>query len=366
MRLLYLTDRLSDRGGADHHLLQVVMWAVGAGHRVTVAFGSNDLPPESLRGVTCHRLKGLASRIDTASGLGSLTNLLEGTDLAHLHNVMNPTAIARSVQLGPAVATIQDHRFFCPGPGKTLPDGSPCRSAMSDELCRVCLPDEPYRRSTLDLTRRRLAAIDGAHLVVLSRYMARELEAVGRPGAMILPPWVAVGPPPVDPGQGFVIGGRLVPHKAVDDAWSAWIRAGRPHRLLVAGEGSCAEDLPGAEQRGWLGREELAGVLRGARALLFPARWQEPFGMLGVEALAQGTPVVVADAGGTSEWSSTGCLRVAAGDRSAMAGAIARLAAEPDTALDLGRAGQASVARAFDRDRIEQRLQRLYHRAAIY
>ena len=45
--------------------------------------------------------------------------------------------------------------------------------------------------------------------------------------------------------------------------------------------------------------------------------------MLGVEALAEGTPVVVSDTGGTREWSDAGCVPVRGGDVSAMAGAIA-------------------------------------------
>ena len=43
VRILYLTDRLSVRGGADQHLLQVLSWAAGAGHRVVVAAGRIEI-----------------------------------------------------------------------------------------------------------------------------------------------------------------------------------------------------------------------------------------------------------------------------------------------------------------------------------
>jgi glycosyltransferase involved in cell wall biosynthesis len=98
--------------------------------------------------------------------------------------------------------------------------------------------------------------------------------------------------------------------------------------------------------------------------VLFPARWQEPFGILGVEALAQGTPVVVADRGGTSEWSSRGCLRVPAGDVPAMAEAIRSLADSPERATTLGREGQSAVRKLFARETIVRRLLELYEEIA--
>jgi len=98
--------------------------------------------------------------------------------------------------------------------------------------------------------------------------------------------------------------------------------------------------------------------------LLFPARWQEPFGMLGPEALAQGTAVIVAEAGGTGDWSGSGCIRVRPGDVRSMAAAIERLADDPGCTLELGRDGQAAVGRLFSRDRIASALAELYRRVA--
>jgi glycosyltransferase involved in cell wall biosynthesis len=161
-----------------------------------------------------------------------------------------------------------------------------------------------------------------------------------------------------------VLGGRLVPHKGVHDGWRAWSGAGRPLPLEVAGDGPLEDELDGALRHGWIDPDRLGALLRRARALLFPTCWQEPFGMLGVEALAQGTPVIVAGAAGTRDWSDAGCLQVPAGDVEAMADAIRRLADDPALALDLGRAGQRMVAERFPRERLEPRLRGLYRRVA--
>jgi glycosyltransferase involved in cell wall biosynthesis len=275
---------------------------------------------------------------------------------------MNPTALLMAVDHGRTVVTIQDHRVFCPGLGKTLSDGRACTVEMTDAACRVCVPDDAYRQSTLALTRRRLDALRAAEIVVLSRYMAEQLAVVGVTPARVIPPWVETGPDRTDPGSTFMLGGRLVAHKGIMAGWKAWDRAGRPLRLVVAGSGPLESELSGADRRGWLAPEDLRLALRSARALIFPTRWQEPFGILGLEALAQGTPVVLAESGGTVDWSGSGCLRVPAGDVSAMAAAINTLAEDPELAIELGRAGQAAVGKAFRRDRIAPKLDELYHR----
>jgi glycosyltransferase involved in cell wall biosynthesis len=172
---------------------------------------------------------------------------------------------------------------------------------------------------------------------------------------------------PRGPGRGFVLGGRLVRHKAAADGARAWRLAGTSHPLLVAGEGPPGPDadaLEGAERFGWLVAEALRSVLRGSRALLFPALWQEPFGILAVEALAEGTPVIAAESGGTEEWSAAGCLTAPRGDVDAMAAAIRRLADDPALARRLGDAGRAFVAARFDRAALEPRLLALYAKVA--
>ncbi len=364
MRLLYLTDRLSRRGGADLHLRQVMAWAVAEGHEVAVACGRAENGVGPPRGVTVHTMRGLGSKVASSARLAGLDGLVTSADLVHIQNVMNPVAIRRAVATGRAVATVQDHRVLCPAVGKTLPDGRRCAVPMAEEPCRRCLPDGDYLERTLALTRSRRDALRGARLVVLSRFMADELAAVGLEGAEVIPPWTAAGPPRTSSGEGVAMGGRLVSHKGIADGWRAWREAGRPMPLRVAGEGPAADGLAGAEVLGWLDGEGLRRLLRGSRMLLFPAVWQEPFGILGVEALAEGTPVVVADVGGTREWSGAGCVRVAAGDVAAMAEAVSRLAADAGAARALGESGRRFVRDRFTCGRLAPRLARVYSGAA--
>jgi glycosyltransferase involved in cell wall biosynthesis len=66
-------------------------------------------------------------------------------------------------------------------------------------------------------------------------------------------------------------------------------------------------------------------VFAGARALLMPISWEEPFGMVMVEALACGTPVIAFPAGAASELVIDGRTGFLVRDERAMAAAIGRL-----------------------------------------
>ncbi|MEU4744415.1 glycosyltransferase family 4 protein [Actinosynnema sp. NPDC023658] len=105
--------------------------------------------------------------------------------------------------------------------------------------------------------------------------------------------------------------GRFHPDKAPHLALDAAHAAGVP--LVLAGK--CAEPIEKeyfeAEVRPRLtGRDHVFGVadatekrklLSAARCLLFPIRWEEPFGMVMIEAMACGTPVVALRAGAVPE-----------------------------------------------------------------
>jgi glycosyltransferase involved in cell wall biosynthesis len=105
--------------------------------------------------------------------------------------------------------------------------------------------------------------------------------------------------------------GRMNPEKAPHLAIDAAREAGIP--LVLAGK--CAEPLekryfeqeiaprlgPGVQWTGEADTERKKDLLSRARCLLFPIRWEEPFGIVMVEAMACGTPVVALRAGSVPE-----------------------------------------------------------------
>jgi len=113
------------------------------------------------------------------------------------------------------------------------------------------------------------------------------------------------------PGDYVAFIGRISPEKRVDRAIEIAQRAGVELRIaakvdVVDREYFEAEikpllQLPGVSYLGEINEEEKANLLGGARALLFPIDWPEPFGMVVIEAMSCGTPVVAWNHGSVPE-----------------------------------------------------------------
>jgi glycosyltransferase involved in cell wall biosynthesis len=112
-------------------------------------------------------------------------------------------------------------------------------------------------------------------------------------------------------GEYLAFVGRASPEKGLEAAIQIAIRAGVP--LKIAAKVDTADRIyytahvkpllehPLIEFVGEIGDEEKSDLLGNARALLFPIRWPEPFGLVMIEAMACGTPVVAFRRGAVPE-----------------------------------------------------------------
>jgi len=356
MRLLHVADRLSERGGA-YVYLSGVLARLAPEHTLLLAVGETSPSLQSPCSVVS--VPGLDARTDASTAVPGLDALAArfAPDAIHVHNVVNPAVLEWAARQG-ALVTVQDHRLFCPGRGKLTLRGEVCRQPLDAALCASCFdpPDGRYFHEVLTLTQARLGALRGCRAIsVLSDYMRRELVQAGVAADRItvLPPFVHdLTPAPdavVEPPCVLFVG-RLVEAKGVLDAVAAWRQSGVALPLVFAGTGPLRQRLENAGLRvlGWTSRARLAGLYRAAHAVLMPCRWQEPFGIVGLESLAFGTPVVAWDSGGVREW-HPGPGLVAWGD-------VAGLAAELREAVTR----RAAPAASFDAERSMRLLLELY------
>ena len=304
--VVHVADRLSPRGGADLHLRSVVNTAPSSVQQTLVTGSFDPEAAVNLEPILCPDLAAKDAPVP-------LSSYLDGDPkrrLVHVHNVVNPAFLEQMVGER-VVLTVQDHKMFCPGRGKWIPGVGRCDTTFNRDACAQCFAAGDYFDMILSVTERRRAALaQMPAVIVLSEYMKSELIQVGvaRERIQVLPPTVYdLGDPnPQAQKDGSVLFvGRLVEAKGVRDVVTAWQRANVNRPLVIAGAGperGALNQIPGIRWEGWVSRARLNELYDEASVVVVASRWEEPYGIVGVEALHKGVFVAAWDSGGVKEW----------------------------------------------------------------
>lgn len=130
--------------------------------------------------------------------------------------------------------------------------------------------------------------------------------------------------------------GRILPKKGVHIAIRAAKKAGI--KLKIAGNvfGGPEKSIyfmkyiepelgDGVEYVGFIDKEERISFFKNAKALLFPIQWEEPFGLVMIEAMSCGTPVIAFNKGSVPEVVNDGVTGYIVSNVDEMAGAIRKI-----------------------------------------
>ncbi|RMH77088.1 MAG: glycosyltransferase family 4 protein [Actinomyces sp.] len=299
-------DRLARGLVAAGH--EVFLWTTGdstcpvpRGHVLDVADGEHmGLAAVELR----HLIHGYRAMID------------RGVDIVHDHTLIGPVYARRHPEL-PVVTT----------------NHGPFDQALTD-LYRAVAGEVPVIAISRDQASR---AGDVPIEAVIHHGLDLDRFPVGDGGGDAEGPYLA-----------FL--GRMAPEKGARRAALVARKAGM--RLLMAAKmrepwekrffAEQVEPLlgDGIEYIGEIGHEDKVRLLGGARALVNPIRWPEPFGLVMIEALACGTPVLAFHQGSAPELVDHGVTGYLSDSVDAMADDVARL-----DALDRAACRRAAEAR---------------------
>jgi glycosyltransferase involved in cell wall biosynthesis len=296
-------------------------------------------------------------------------------DILFLHKVEDPARVAGLARQYPTVRMVHDHDLVCLRRHKYFPlTGRICdRPAGAACYLNLCCVQRAAPGSALPITLKGLGGVRAAirahrevrRLMVGSRWMQRELVMNGlAPDRVVIVPPIPAAlaaarsvPPSAAPEVLYV--GQVIRGKGVDLLLRALAGVAGDWHATVVGTGNhldtcraLAGDLKIAERvtfAGWVPHAALEPYYARAAVCVVPSRWPEPFGMVGVEAMARGRPVVAFAVGGIPDWLDdgvTGILAPAA-DTAAMGRAIAALLGDRERAANLGQAGLERVRAQF-------------------
>ena len=241
-------------------------------------------------------------------------------DVAHFHNtvpLISPAAYYACRKSGvPVIQTLHNPRLICPA-STFLRDHQVCQDCLGRKFAWPAVVHGCYRGSRAQSSV--AAAMLAIHwclstwerlvdcYIASTEFYRRKFVEAGLPAAKIV-----IKPHCVeDHGVRQAVGnyalfvGHLRPEKGIDTLLKAWRELSHVP-LMIRGEGPLSREVQQlARESGGtvqllprLGRDELAGLMQGARFLVWPSEsYYETFGCVAVEAFSCGVPVLASRIG---------------------------------------------------------------------
>jgi glycosyltransferase involved in cell wall biosynthesis len=391
-------------GGEEQHVQSLSHELASRGYQVTVAtLGRAGLPAVEVQdGVRIQRLHGSAQRLSWLHGdterphappapdpelVWQLRDLIQRDrpHIVHAHNWLVHSFLPLKSWAGaPLVLSLHDYSLVC-AQKRLMHRNHPC-SGPALGKCLACTREHygPAKGLVTTLSARAMRGV--AEKLVDMFLPVSQAVAVGSGLAgsglpyQVIPNWAsetwfasAVADDQemaqLPAGDFLLFVGDLTYDKGVTTLLNAYrlLRVGNPAAppLVLVGRRRAetpTELPPGVIEAGCLSHRAVMAAWGRCMAALIPSRWAEPFGMVALEAMAAGKPIIAAASGGLTDIvldQVTGIL-TPPGDAAALAGAMGRLVADPPLRRAMGAAGKARL-HEYRATAIVGRIEQVYH-----
>jgi glycosyltransferase involved in cell wall biosynthesis len=333
LRILQVTDLFEPFiGGMEQHVRALSLTLVQRGHEVLVATAQipGTAPTEDLDGFMIKRIAGWSAQalarwyerteapfhppIPDPGVVASLRHIIREfrPDVVHAQGWISYSCMALAKRCAPPlIVTLHDHSFACVR--KTLMhEGRQVCAGPQLSRCLRCSPGQYGIAKGAALTIG-LRAVRPLHervdsWVAISQYVSQASRGiVPRSRTIDVIPPTSQPPPPSGqrpawlPADGYALFvGALGYHKGLN--WLLDVYAGGGFRRPLLVIGTPRHDTPrtwpsGVEIRANVPHQEVLEAWRHAGIGLVPSLWPEPFGLVAVEAMRSGVPVVASRIG---------------------------------------------------------------------
>ena len=388
MKILLVNDYATPTAGAEISAKMLLDGLRNRGHEVRFFSSRAELlPGASYADDLCF---GTTSRFQVIS---STFNLSARRSLVRVLDEFRPDVVHVKMflwQLSPLIlGPLYDYpsiyhavvyKPICPTGWKMLPDGTRCEAQPGLACLRDgCLTPQSWTVFMVQnlLWRRDMGAFDT--LVTTSFAMKERLEAEGLGPFRIIPNGCEEreARPPLGSEPRLAYAGRLSAEKGVDTLLRAFKRL-LGHipgaRLEIVGDGPLRDRLQELARRlginddvdfaGPLPTTEMERRLETAWVQAVPSKWDEPFGMVAIEAMMRGTAVLASNGGGLRDIVRNGetGLLVAHNNVAAWASALTHLLSDRDRCEAMGAAGRKVALDEYTVDHKIDRILSLYEK----
>jgi glycogen(starch) synthase len=362
MRVIYWTELFWPHiGGVEVFSRQLITALQKRGHEITVLTSLSDLGTASEERVDGIQIKRLPFQ-----------QVIAKRDLKPVHELTNQV-VALFRQIQPDLIHINSSQ-----PSILIYHLSHASSSIPT-LFTIHEPPSPAEGANSLVGRTMLEAKRVAAVSQASLSQARQLVPAIAPHSSVIYNGLEMPPAPIprfvsDPPSLLCIG-RLIKEKGFDLAIQALgeIRKVFPEvRLVIAGDGRERQPLEqqvegsgmndAVEFTGWCQPEKIPALIEAATIVLIPSRWEEPFGLVALQAAQRARPVIAARTGGIPEvvvHGETGLL-FEKENPTELAQQVIHLLRHPETAERMGKRAWKRAQRLFSLERAASEYDALY------